>query len=140
MITRYKFKLNTPYSLHDMRIDKMALSGSDLHLCFEHGFVKRQEPYEQVEGSITVEKLDLDFCCVELLSTNGHYGGFRGEKMELADFLERFPSFSFEVVDELLAYNQVVYSGYLSLPGVTKLREMELSLYYWGEIVYETEK
>lgn len=140
MITRYKFKPDKPYGLHDMRIDKMELAGNDLCLHFEHGFVRSQEPYEQVEGSITVEKLDPDFCCVELLSTNGRYGGFRGEKMALADFLGRYPSFSFEVVDELLAYNQVVYSGYLSLPGATKLREMELSLYYWGEIVYDTDE
>ncbi len=136
--TRYHFQSTTPYSLHDMRIDKMELKGNDLHLHFEDGFVKKWEPYERVEGSITIEKLDLDFCDVQLLSRLGSFGRFMGEKLNLALFLRRNPSFSFEVVDELYEYNKLIYAGYLWLPGRAPTRAVELSLYFWGDIVYDT--
>ena len=97
------------------------------------------EPYPLVPGTIEIQGADLDFCCVCILSRFGYFGGFRGKKMTLTEFLSVYPDFKFEIVDELHGYNQVVYNGYLSTPDSTILREMEISMYYTGEIIYRTE-
>lgn len=136
--TIYKYKSTIPYSLHDMRICNIEVNDEHIKLCFEEGFVETKEPYRQVDGCITIEGADSDFCCIQLLSKNGRYGGFRGKKMTLAEFLDEYKEYSFEVVDELYGYNQVNYSGYLSTPGTNDLREMELSIYYTGNIIYTT--
>ena len=47
----------------------------------------------------------------------------------------------FEIVDEMYGYNQVEYSGYLSLPENEYQIQITVSLYFTGNIVYEiTEK
>ena len=139
MITRYKHETTIPYSLHDMRVIKMELKGKDLKLFFEHGYVELKEPYPQVEGNITIEEIDLDFADVYLLSRNGRLGGFRGKKMELAEFIEKYPDFvSFEIVDELYGYNTVRYSGWLLLPEANDFIEMDMQMYFEGDIIYDT--
>ena len=46
-----------------------------------------------------------------LQSKWGNYGKFNGEKLELERFIKRYKNYSFEIVDELYGYNQVLYSG-----------------------------
>ena len=140
MITRYKYNHDLPYSLHDMRVSSISHEGNSVVLQFENGYVSTKEPYPQVPGSITVEKVDADFMDVMLLSKYGKYGEFRGEKLTLDEFLNRYKEYSFEIVDELYGYNSVQYGGYLSVPDSEILTEMTLSIYYWGETVYKTEE
>lgn len=137
--TRYKYKSMIPYSLHDMSIHKMSVQNDSVIFHFAEGYTKLVEPYSQVKGDIEIQGVDFDFCCVHILSRFGRYGGFRGEKMELLDFISKYQQFSFEVVDELYGYNQVEYSGYLSVPYSDVLREMNISLYFTGDIIYRTE-
>ena len=67
MKTRYRYKADVPYSLHDMRIEKMKVMDHSLKLFFEHGFIQSKKPYKQVDGTILLEKINLDFCFVYLL-------------------------------------------------------------------------
>ena len=139
MITRYKHETTIPYSLHDMRVIKMELCDKNLKLYFEDGYVKLEEPYPQVAGTITIEGIDLDFADVYLLTKNGRMGGFRGNKMELTEFLAQYKEFvSFEIIDELYGYNTVRYSGWLLLPEAKNFIEMDMQLYFEGDIVYDT--
>lgn len=140
MVTRYKYSQNTPYSLHDMRVNRIIHEDDTVVLCFKDGYVSLREPYPQVPGNIRIEKVDNDFLDVTLLSEFGRYGEFTGEKMTLDDFIGRYRDYSFEIVEELYAYNRVEYSGYLTLPGKEEPVEMTLFIYYWGDIVYETEE
>lgn len=137
--TNYKFHSDLPYSLHDMLVNKISIHNDAIKFSFVEGFVELTKPYPLVPGTIEIQGADLDFCCVYILSRFGYFGGFRGKKMALTEFLSAYPHFQFEIVDELHGYNQVVYNGYLSTPGNTVLREMELSMYYTGEIIYRTE-
>lgn len=137
--TNYKFHSDLPYSLHDMLVNKISIHNDAIKFSFVEGFVELTKPYPLVPGTIEIQGADLDFCCVYILSRFGYFGGFRGKKMALTEFLSAYPHFQFEIVDELHGYNQVVYNGYLSTPGNTILREMELSMYYTGEIIYRTE-
>lgn len=138
--TVYKYQSTIPYSLHDMRVYKIEMTDEKIELYFENGFVELKEPYPQVEGNIVIEGADPDFCCVWLLSQYGQYGEFQGRKMALDDFIREYASFSFEIVDELYGYNQVNYAGYLTIPGDEILREMEISVYYTGNIIYITQE
>ncbi len=137
--TVYKYHPALPYSLHDMRVQKIAMGENSIEFFFENGYVACREPFPQVDGSLKFEGVDFDFCCVELLSKNGEYGPFRGRKMELSDFVAQHPASSFEIVDELYGYNQAEYSGYLSLPGEKDFLEMVVSLYFTGNMIYKTE-
>lgn len=111
----------------------------NIKLYFEDGYEEMKEPYQRVNGYILIEGADLDFCEIQLLSKYGRLGKFRGKKMELTDFIKKYKEFSFEVVDEMYGYNQVYYSGYLSLPKKRWLREIQMSVYYTGNIIYMTE-
>lgn len=85
--TNYKFHSDLPYSLHDMVINKISIDNDSIHFSFIEGFVELTKPYPLVPGTIEIQGTDLDFCCVQILSRFGHYGGFRGKKIELAQFL-----------------------------------------------------
>lgn len=137
MRTTYKFKPTTPYSLHDMRINKIDIKDDKIYLYFENGYVEAKEPYNQVDGYIIIEGVDFDFVAVQLESDNGQYGSFTGEKLSLEDFLKKYKWTSFEIVDELHGYNQVLYSGYLSVKDKDNSIAMDLSIYYEGNIVYD---
>ena len=40
----------------------------------------------------------------------------------------------------MYGYNQVLYSGFLLIAGEIDVVEMEISIYFEGNIVYETEE
>lgn len=140
MITNYKYKPTIPYSLHDMVVNKITHNEDAIHLQFDHGYVSLKEPYHQVDGNITIQGVDFDFVTVMLLSKNGGYGVFKGCKLSLDEFLAKYDAYSFEIVDELYGYNSVEYSGFLSVPRQNDLIEMTLSIYHFGDIVYDTEE
>ena len=127
-----------PYGLYDMQIDKIKLVNRNLKLYFQNGYIKLQEPLKQVEGNIIIENIDLDFCVVYFISENGALGDFTGKKLYLSDFLKEYENFTFEVIDELYCYNQIRYSGYLNLPNKLSQIQLDISIYYTGNIIYET--
>ena len=49
------YKRQIPYSLHDMRVKKIIIQDKTIVLEFEDGYEKLTEPFEQVEGNITIE-------------------------------------------------------------------------------------
>lgn len=140
MITRFKQQTDLPYSLHDMVVNKITCQNELVRLKFNHGYIKTKEPYPQVNGNITIEKVDKDCACVLLLSNFGQYGVFEGKKMSLEDFIDKYDEYSFEIVDEMYGFNQVEYIGYLRLPDKEESIQMSLSMYFTGDIVYETEE
>ena len=140
MITRFKQQTDLPYSLHDMVVNKITCQNELVRLKFNHIYIKTKETYQHVNGKITIEKVDIDCACVLLLSNFGLYGVFEGKKMSLEDFIDKYDEYSFEIVDEMYGFNQVEYIGYLSFPKKEDLIQMSLSLYFTGDIVYETEE
>lgn len=139
MRTVYQHLSTIPYSLHDMCVQHIEVIGDTVKLHMAYGYVKTTEPYGQVDGDVLIEGVDFDFCSVYLLGDSTHYGDFYGRKLDFLAFLREYPSFSFEIIDELYGYHQVCYSGYLSLPKQDTLIEVNICLYYNGNIIYETE-
>ena len=72
MITRFKAKIDMPYSLHDMVVSKITCHDESVCLEFKHGYMSTKEPYPQVEGHIFIENVDMDCACVLLLSKLGN--------------------------------------------------------------------
>lgn len=138
MKTEYKHNPPIPYSLHDMWVKRIALQKETIKFEFEYGYVKLVEPFDQVNGSITIEGVDFDCANVFMQSKWGEYGRFQGEKLRLSEFLKKYDWSSFEIVDELYGYNQLLYSGYLSVKGADDLIEIDISIYFTGNIIYET--
>lgn len=137
MKTEFKHNPSIPYSLHDMRVNKIQVQEDKIILDFENGYVKLTELYEQIDGNITIEGVDFYFTSVTMQSELGSFGRFQGEKMSLVDFIKQYQNYSFEIVDELYGYNQVLYSGYLY---TAKIIQMEIAIYFTGNIIYETEE
>ncbi len=133
----YHFEPTIPYSLHDMRVNRIEQVGNHLRFYFESGYIELKDNFRQVNGNLLIEDVDMNFSDVHFLSENGAYGRFKGEWMELAHFLKNYENFSLEIMDEMYGYNTVVYQGYLSLPNRKNLIDMTMSLYYTGNIVYE---
>ena len=132
--------IKKPYSLHDMIINNIEIIGNNLNLSFEHGFIKANEPYNQVDGSIKIEDVDFDFADIYFLSENGSYGNYNGKKITIKDFLKEYKDYSLEVVNELFGYNMVEYSGFLTIPGKDDSIEFSLGLYYTGNLIYYTKE
>lgn len=129
-----------PYSLHDMRVNEIQINENDIIFIFENGYIKMEEPYAQVEGTIIIKNVDYDFCSVHLLSRNGYYGRFNGKKLDIKEFVREFRQYSFEIVDELYGFNQVQYSGYLSLPNKEDVIACSMDFYYIGDLIYITKE
>ena len=140
MINTYKYKHSAPYALHDTKINKIENIDDSLKIYFENGYISSTEPYQQVNGNISIEEVDYDFCYAYILSDNGNLGKFTGKKIALLDFIKEYTKFSFEVVEESYGYNSVVYNGYLILPGKDNFIELTLTIYHFGNIIYETDQ
>ena len=140
MKAEFKHTPPIPYSLHDMRVSKISISDSSISFAFENGYVRLAKPCKQVGGTLTIEGVDFDFVSVRLLSKNGAYGRFKGEKLTLPVFLQRCDWSYFEIVNVLYGYNKVTYSGFLCVKGQKALIEMDISVYFVGNIVYDTDE
>ena len=141
MQTTYSFKFDLPYSLHDSRICGIALDNNNIRLTFDGGYTALTAALNfPVDGDVTLFSADPEFCEVHLLSFYGQTGAFEGEKLSLEDFIARYPQFTFEVVDELFSYNQLMLTGFITVPGCDDLREMTMSVYFTGNIVFNTQQ
>ncbi len=137
MDVAYQYKPTVPYSLHDMRTEKIELLESSLRFYFPQGYIDMKDSCKQVPGNIRIEGVDFDFSYIHLLSESGQNGTFTGKKMEISEFVNTYPHYSFEIIDELYGYNAVTYSGFLSLPDLDSLLEMNIFIYHAGSIVFE---
>lgn len=140
MIRRFKLRINMPYSLHDMVVNRIAYKNESVYLEFENGFESAEGDCTQADGKLVVENVDMDSSYALLLSKLGGYGGFDGVKMPLDDFIGQYGKCRFEIIDELYGFEQAEYIGYLHLPEDGGLMQTSLLLYFNGDVVYDTEK
>lgn len=129
-----------PYSLHDMRINKILIEDTNIKFIFENGYIENKAPFKQINGIVILKEVDYDYCSIHLLSNNDDYGEFTGRKITLKEFIEEFRQYNFEIVDELYGFNQVQYSGFLSLPNKADFIEYSMNFYYTGDFIYLTQE
>lgn len=130
--------IRTAYSLHDMHVLAFKVSGNNVVMRTQSGMVKTTPPYRQVAGFVEFHGLDWEFCSVYLMSGYGNIGKFTGEKLMFKDFLERFPCFNLEIIDEVFGYNKTKLWGFLS--ANRDVYDCVIELYHHGDMVYVTEE
>lgn len=141
--TRYVADPKQPYGLHDCRIDNMEISNGNLTLGFRDEITRIPRPGVtglDVHGKIVVEGIDQDFCEVILQGKGNSKGGFRGERLTIPEFAEKYKGYLFEVINEYYGWHRLQFTGWLWMPN-TYPKEITLSLsYFKGDIVYITEE
>lgn len=125
------------YSLHDMNVISIEKYGMDIIIRTQSGIIKCKGNSEQVNGYVVLRNIDMDFCNVYLMESNGRYGKFQAEKMTLEDFLNRFSQFGFSIMDEVYGYNQTKYWGYLT--SNREFYECIIEFYHTGDMIFVEE-
>ena len=127
-----------PYSLHDANVMALEADGDALRLVTQYGYVCTTEPCGQVDGNVEITGVDWESSYVYLMEYTdvlcGNCGSFTGRKMALPAFLQEFPSFSLDIMDESYGYCQANLTGFLNLND--RLLEFRLELYYTGAFQY----
>lgn len=127
-----------PYSLHDAYVTELRAEGETLRLVTQYGYVCTTAPFTQVEGNVEITGIDWESSYVYLMEYTdvlcGNCGSFTGRKMALPAFLQEFPSFSLDIMDESYGYCQANLTGFLNLND--RLLEFRLELYYTGAFQY----
>ena len=141
--TRYKADPKQPYGLHDCHINGMTISNDDLMITFEDKFTQINEsgvPGLNVHGNIVIEGIDSDFCDVIIQGEGGSMGAFRGERLTIPEFTEKYKEFRFEVINEYYGWQRLQYVGWLWMPD-TNPKDITLIIgYFKGDVVYNTEE
>jgi len=129
--------IRAPYSLHDMNIIAFEAEGDHLTLRTQSGMCKTTRPYGQPQGHVEFSGVQWDFSWVYLLDHAGNAGTFTGEKMELQEFIRRFGTFGFCVMDEAYGYNSTKYSGYLT--ANRRFYECMVEIYHEEDMIFVDE-
>ena len=136
--TRYKPEPNQPFGLHDCHINGIKVSDGNVTLTVKDSFYTINGP--EVRVNIVIENIDPDCSEVIIQGKGGKMGGFRGEKLTILEFIEKYKGFSFEVIDEYYGWCKLQFAGWLWMPD-TYPKDMTLSIsYFKGDIVYNTEE
>ena len=122
-----------PNSLHDMPV-RFSVRGDSLTLVTEYGMTVTDGSGMTREGSVEFTGLDWDFCCAYILPSGGHCGVFTGEKLPLAELLQREPELRLDVMDEHFGYRSARFDGFADLGG--ELRELAVELFFNGAMAY----
>lgn len=131
---RFEYTFNAPpYSLHDMRV-RFSVRGDSLTLVTEYGMTVTDGSGMTREGSVEFTGLDWDFCCAYILPSGGHCGVFTGEKLPLAELLQREPELRLDVMDEHFGCRSARFDGFADLGG--ELRELAVELFFNGAMAY----
>ena len=127
----------TDYSLHDMNIISFEKEGKDIVMRTQSGIIKCAGLSSHVKGYVVFRNVDMDFCNVYLMKSNGRYGKFETEKITLEDFLNRYKVFGISISDEVYGYNQTKYWGYLT--SNREFYECIIEFYHLGDMLFVEE-
>lgn len=139
IVTKRQNMPELPYSLHDARVNRIALSGDQITLYFDEGYYRPvDDDCLPVKGYITLEHVDFDFCHAYLLDIEENdCEKFSGERFALQAFAARFPKMDFEIIDETYGYNQSKFTGFFYEGKNT--RECMVEIYHFGAMTYYAE-
>ena len=122
------------YSLHDMAVTSFEIRDDRMILRSQSGMMRIGQPCRQVDGFVEFEDVRWDFSYVYLLDHVGNTGRFSGEKLLLREFLERYPAFTFSILDETYGFNMTKYTGLFS--AGEKFCEMQLEITHEGDMIF----
>lgn len=103
----------TEYSLHDMNVIAFEVTDDNIVMRTQSGMIKTTEPLGQPDGYVEFLDVRWDFSYVYLMDSTGNTGSFTGKKMYLKEFIDKFKTFAFSIMDETYGYNMTKYNGFL---------------------------
>ncbi|MBQ2955036.1 MAG: hypothetical protein IJE08_01095 [Clostridia bacterium] len=130
-------KINAAYSLHDLDITSMEMSGGNLIVRTDSGLIRLSDTKRQVDGYVEFNQVDWGYCYIYLFDFTGNVGPFGGEKKYLISFLDERKGMSFSVMDEVFGHNQTKFFGHLLTNG--KRLECIIEIYHEGDMVFVEE-
>ena len=130
--------INTAYSLHDMNVIAFEVTDNDIVMRTQSGMVKTTPPLGQPDGYVEFHNVQWDYSYAYLLDFTGNTGTFKGEKIFLKDFINRYTQFGFSIMDETYGYNMTKYNGYLL--SCRQHYECVIEIYHEGDMVFVAEE
>ena len=129
------------FSLHDVHIIAMDYDydSGELRLIPQYGFVDT-EADAMVDGEVIITGVSPDDSYVTILEyknvLTGNVGGFVGEKMTLATFLDAFDSKfgAMDIMSTYHGYKNCFITGYLSRGD--EALEIYMDIFYRGDFIY----
>lgn len=124
-------------SLHDMQVNDFRIEKDRMILCTSTGLVRTVPPCGQQDGHVEFFRVNWDFSYAYLLRYDGlagNTGTFQGEKMFLKEFLRRFPTPDYMILDETYGYHQAKYSGFFQVGK--EIQECLLEICYDGDLAF----
>ena len=128
----------TEYSLHDMNVIAFEVIDDDIVMRTQSGMIKTIEPLGQPDGYVEFHDVRWDFSYAYLMDSTGNTGTFTGKKMYLKEFIDKFKTFGFSIMDETYGYNMTKYNGFLI--ANRKHYECIIEIYHEGDMVFVAEE
>ena len=118
-----------PYGLHDAVISEIRLKGETVELRFKEGITENKEPFAKTGPAVLeIRNVDPDFCTVSWMkTTEKEKEKLKGRRMALADFLPA------------RLYRGMMFRRKKGSRS-RKMVEVELDLYYFGDLIYMTQE
>lgn len=130
--------IDLPYSLHDARVNNINTVSDKVIMHFNEGYYKIDNDCELIKGCVEFSNVDLDYCSVYIIDSDGSLGKFSGERFSLQDFSESFNNIDLEIIDETYGYNKSKFFGYIYEEDMTK--ECIIEIYHFDNMKYITEE
>ena len=132
-----------PFGLHDAVINEIRMKGETVELRFKDGISENKEPFAKTGPAVLeIRNVDPDFCTVSWMkNSTKEKEKLKGRRMALTDFLPARLGSGITVISEMHGYNRVCYRGVMfrRKKGSRSRRmvEVELEIYYFGDLVYQ---
>ena len=121
-ITRF-YNPEIPYSLHDMNVIGLEISGNNLIMRTESGMVRTAPHWDQVDGYLEFLDVSWKYCfatvCEGYYGKLGTYTERTFKKMYLKDFIAEFHNAGFSIMEEYYGQDRALYTGYFHKGGTT---------------------
>ena len=133
----YKNKFANPCSLHDCKVTKLEIQEDKIIFTFSKGVYDLETSCQSNKATITVTKVDFDFCDIIIMTNDNKADLINCQMFDLRQYLSQYNKIAFEIVDETYGYNKLVFRGYQYDKKKETFDEMMISVYYFGEMIYE---
>ena len=130
-----------PYGLHDAVIQEIRLQGETVVLSLKDGIIVNREPFEKTGPAvIEIRNIDPDFCTLSWFKAS-EKEKLKGKRVALTDILPLRPLGGLTLISEMHGFNKVRYQGVMFRKKkgsrASRMVEVELEIYFFGDLVYQ---
>lgn len=124
------------YSLHDAIVNDIEIKGDEITFIFNEGIYVVGNDEDKRPAKIVFKKVDYDFSDI-IVYKGRNKRRFSGKYISLKALKKMLKKGRIEIVDELYGGYQMTWRGFYYKKN--KIREIEISLLYFGLMAYYVE-